>query len=316
MTGTVEKALRLWGMEGAEHHMFAARENVVHQVRHQGATYALRLHRQGYRSDEELISELQMMAAAGQAGLHVPAPVAAASGAYVQVVDGVQIDVLDWLGGAPLGKSGNPLDRVDGQTLFRAIGREMARLHAAMDAWIPPAGFTRCAWDHDGLLGAAPVWGRFWDNATLSAEDRALFETVRQHASDELTRLAPFLEYGLIHADLVRENILLDGDRVQMIDFDDAGFGFRLFDVATTLLKNISEPDYPALKAALLAGYGQVRALDTAALDLFVLLRSATYVGWIATRLEEDGATARNARFIATTRHLAQDWLSEKGVTP
>ena len=32
-----------------------------------------------------------------------------------------------------------------------------------------------------------------------------------------------------------------------LLDFDDGGFGFRVFDLATTLLKNLAEPDYPAL---------------------------------------------------------------------
>ncbi|MAM61281.1 MAG: homoserine kinase [Maritimibacter sp.] len=300
-------------MAGAEHRLFAARENAVHQVRHAGATYALRLHRAGYRSDDELISELEMMEAARQAGLHVPAPIPSASGDVVHVVDGVQIDMLGWLSGAPLGKSDTPLDPTHTVALFNLIGRDMARLHAALDDWTPPAHFTRCAWDHAGLVGDLPVWGRFWDNPTLDAEDRALFTRLRDVAGADLARRAPGLDYGLIHADIVRENIMVDGDRIQLIDFDDAGFGFRLFDVATTLLKNMDAPEYDALKTALLDGYRALRPLDTDALDLFLVLRAATYVGWIATRLEEDGATARNARFIATTRRLAHEYLTRTG---
>jgi Ser/Thr protein kinase RdoA (MazF antagonist) len=315
MSGTVDKALALWGMEGAGHALFAARENVVHQVRHAGRTYALRLHRAGYRTDAELVSELEMMAAAGRAGLHVPEPLASTSGAFVHVVDGLQIDVLSWLEGDTVGKSGTPLTVADGPALFTAIGREMARFHDAMDAWTPPAGFTRCAWDHAGLLGEAPVWGRFWDNPTLGEADRELFLRLRDVASRDLAARAGDLDYGLIHADLVRENIMVDGPRIQMIDFDDAGFGFRLFEIATALLKNMAEPEYPALKAALIEGYRTVRPLDTGALDLFLTLRATTYVGWIADRLDEDGATERNARFVATTRALAQDYLSTREAT-
>ncbi|MBN8194820.1 hypothetical protein JI667_22230, partial [Bacillus sp. NTK074B] len=64
MSGLVDRALGLWGMDGADHRLFAARENEVHQVRHAGATYALRVHRAGYRTDAELQSELEMMDAA------------------------------------------------------------------------------------------------------------------------------------------------------------------------------------------------------------------------------------------------------------
>lgn len=121
------------------------------------------------------------------------------------------------------------------------------------------------------------------------------------------------LDFGLIHADLVRENVMIDAGRVQLIDFDDSGFGFRLFDIATTLLRNRTEPDYHSLKAALLEGYLSVRHLDIAALDLFIALRAVTYVGWIISRMKESGAEARNIRFVATARDLAKSYLTEKG---
>ena len=55
----------------------------------------------------------------------------------------------------------------------------------------------------------------------------------------------------------------------QLIDFDDSGFGFRLFDIATTLLRNRTEPDYAGLKNALLNGYLSVCTLDFARFDLY-----------------------------------------------
>ena len=144
----------------------------------------------------------------------------------------------------------------------------------------------------------------------MSNEDRDLFIAACSTASQQLAHLEDQLDYGLIHADLVRENVLVDGDSLQFIDFDDGGFGFRLFDLATVLMPNLYEPDFPKLQAALLSGYRSIRNIDTSALDLFMMLRSATYVGWIITRMDEDGSDARNARFIKRTRMLAEDYLS------
>ena len=132
-----------------------------------------------------------------------------------------------------------------------------------------------------------------------------------RHAGEiELAEAERSLDHGLIHADLVRENIMRDGSRVQFIDFDDSGFGFRLFDLATTLMPNLNEPDYRELKSALLKGYRSVRPIDTSHLNLFMALRSATYLGWIMTRMDEDGSVARNERFIKRTRKLAQEYLA------
>ncbi|WP_102107989.1 phosphotransferase enzyme family protein [Oceaniglobus roseus] len=311
MSDVIGKALSLWGFDGAGCRLIAARENKVYRVDRDGAAYALRLHRPGYCSEAELRSELQWMAAADAGGIHVPSPVPSADGKLLHTIDGVAVDVLSWLGGTPLGKTGTPLAVADRLGLFRAIGREMARLHAVSDAWALPDGFIRRRWDRDGLLGEAPVWDRFWDNPTLSPEDRALFLHLRVVAAADLKAREGALDYGLIHADLVRENIILDAGRVQLIDFDDSGFGFRLFDIATTLLRNRPEPDFEALKTALLDGYRSQRDLDLDALDLFLALRAATYVGWIISRMREDGSVARNARFVTTARDLAEAYLSK-----
>lgn len=312
LSETIQRALTLWGLQGANWQLIAERENQVFRVDRDGQSFALRLHRPGYRSDLELRSELEWMRALGAGGLSVPTPVASTNGQSLHVIDGVQVDLLTWLSGKPAGQSGDPLKLSDRTGFFHKLGREMARMHILADAWTLPKDFARCAWDCDGLVGEAPVWGRFWENPTLSASDRSLFSTMRKAAGQELQKRAPLLDYGLIHADLVRENVMVDGDRLHLIDFDDSGFGFRLFDIATVLLKNIDEPDYLALQKALIQGYRTLRAIDISALDLFMLLRSATYVGWITPRMNEPGSDIRNSRFVARTRDLALAYLESR----
>lgn len=310
MSQIVDKALALWGLSGTEYHLIAARENEVFRVKADRGTFALRLHRKGYRTDQELQSELVWMAAVGKGGIDVPIPIPSSSGEMLHVVDGVQVDVLTWLSGLSVMKAFAPRDAEGRAGLFCKIGRQMAGLHNIIDAWAPPEGFIRCAWDREGLLGEAPLWGRFWDNPLLVPEDRRLFVELRETANTELRELESSLDYGLIHADLVSENIMVEDDRIQMIDFDDGGFGFRLFEIATALVKYLDEPDYPALKTALTEGYQSVRHIDLTPLDLFMAIRAATYVGWNIERINEEGAEARNARLITDVRNLAQAYLS------
>ncbi|MGI9509018.1 MAG: phosphotransferase enzyme family protein [Geminicoccaceae bacterium] len=316
MSEIVTNALALWGMEGARFELVATRENRVYRVDQGGASYALRLHRQGYRSDAELRSELQWMDAAASGGLHVPYPIASISNDLLHIVDGCQVDVLCWLAGAPMGVGGTNPAHEGREGLFRAIGREMARLHAVSDAWRPPPGFTRWAWDREGLLGETPVWGRFWENPTLTDDEKNLFETLQQVAAQDLAEREASMDYGLIHADLVRENVIVDDEKIQLIDFDDGGFGFRLFDLATALVKCTHEADYSLLKSSLLEGYRSVRPIDTGAFDLIMALRAATYVGWIIERLGEEGALARNRCNIETAKMLANAYLAKTRALP
>lgn len=310
MTDLAAAAAACWGLSQARLQFVAGRENRVYRVSGGSGDYALRIKRPGYRSSAELESELRWMAALDRAGLLVPRPVPSQRGRLLEEVDGHRVDLLTWLPGETLGDTLRA-DRVpDTERLFHAVGQHMARLHAASDAWTPPAGFTRVRWDADGLLGEAPVWGRFWAHPGLSAEDQRLFTHFRSAAQRDLHGWLERPDFGLIHADLVRENVLLHGDRIGLLDFDDGGWGYRVFDLATTLLKFIGSADYPVSRDALLRGYRSVRLLDTATLDLFLALRAVTYVGWIVPRLGEVGARERSERYIATARRACLQHLA------
>lgn len=309
MNDMVEKALRQWGMTGARYKLAASRENAVYEVSDARGRFALRLHRQGYRSDAELRSELAWMAAVAEGGLSVPSPARAVGGEYLAHIDGMQVDVLTWLKGQTLDDALANAEQEDRRSLFFALGREMARLHQVSDAWSPPRFFDRAHWDRDGLLGQAPLWDRFWENPELAASDRDLSERFRRAASDRLEEIGPTLDYGLVHADLVPGNVLVDSNALRLIDFDDGGFGYRLFDVATALLKHMSMADYPRFQNGLIEGYHSIRPLDVAELGLFLALRSATYVGWNITRMGEADGTARNKKFISLFRSLADKCL-------
>ena len=306
------KALALWDLAGAEVGLVAQRENQVFKVSAQdGQRYALRLHRRGYHSDVEIASELDWSVALSEGGIGVPLPIRSAEGQFLHVVDGVQVDLLTWLDGEPMGSMARPLDLENKTGVFTELGKVMARVHAVSDAWTPPDGFARRRWDADGLIGEAPVWDRFWDNPVLTPDQRDLMLEVRARAGAVLEEHAGQLDYGLIHADLVRENVLINAGQLQLIDFDDSGFGFRLFDVATTLGKNHDEPDRDLLQAAFLDGYRSERVLDTSLLPLFMLLRACTYLGWIITRMDEPGSQQRCQRFVRIATELAGEYLGQ-----
>lgn len=306
-------ALAHWSLPRQVPELIKYRENAVFKVRLAwGEPAALRLHRPAYHSQAALASELAFMANLRDRGLAVPQPIPAADGALLVAFGDVPYyaDLIGWVEGVPLGETGVPLVDAgrDLPAIFRAIGRETALLHGAADAFRQPVGFERPAWDAAGLLGETPFWGRFWDCPVLAAEDRAFLTTLRADLAARLGAIAPGLDYGLIHADIVRENIFVRKGGVAFIDFDDCGFGFRLFDLATTLLRNRREPNYPAFRAALLEGYAAVRPQARAAfehLPLFLVLRALTYIGWAAARPELSDNAERLRRYVADVRALA-----------
>ena len=313
-TALAQSAASRWGFAEDTLELVAERENKIYSAFDaEGRRFALRLHRDGYVTEQEILSELAWADVLSADGVAVPSPLASADGRFVERIDGRLFSALSWMPGEPMGEGGVPLALADRQIVFRNIGIALARLHTTSDNWSPPETFVRRSWDLDGLLGEAPVWGRFWENPFLSDGDLAVITRARAMTREILEEVGPSLDYGLIHADALRENILVDGTDVILIDFDDSGYGYRLFEIATTLLRNNDEPDIADLTKALLEGYRTVRPLDTTYLPLFMVLRSFTYLGWIVPRIDESEGHDRCALFVREAVDFSRRFLEEHG---
>jgi Ser/Thr protein kinase RdoA (MazF antagonist) len=296
------------------------RENTVFKIETKAGFAALRIHRPGYHKSVEIESELKWMAHLAQNGLDVPIPFPTRSGTFLAEMkdDQEQVyiaDLLSWIEGEPLGHSRIPLkhskDRLD--HLFVNLGCNLAHMHNISDQWILPDGFRRHALDKEGLVGETAAWGRFWEASCLTIEEQHVLVEARSRAAEKIDILsASGADYGLIHADLVRENILVSDTQTRFIDFDDAGFGFRMFDLATALIKNRDEPHYGTMKDALFAGYKSMRSLSSlneASLDFFLTLRDFAYLGWADARREEPSMTSRIAKIKRDTLFTARTFL-------
>ena len=103
-------------------------------------------------------------------------------------------------------------------------------------------------------------------------------------------------DFGLIHADVLRENVLIHEGRLSLIDFDDSGFGFRAYDLATAEVQGLEDPMNAVASLALHEGYRAARRADAPPLGdvtLFVALRTFASCGWIVTRAAPDDPRQR-----------------------
>ena len=300
------EALKHWGLENASIVLAAQRENLVYRVDDatSGRRWALRLHRPGLRSKAELVSESYWLQLLSESGLSVPSPVISQSGALCIEVAGLWVDLQGWLPGEPIIQHAEPY-------YYRLLGQTMANLHDVTDGWEIPSDFQRHAWNRNGLVGDNPVWGRFWDNSALNKQQIQLFKEFRVAAAQALAEKYAALDYGLIHADLVSENVLVNDRALHLIDFDDSGYGYRLFDLATVILRLRRDPDQEDLVDAFIDGYISERSLDLDALNLFLALRACTYLGWIISRQDETDGKERCARYISTGCATVESWLQQ-----
>jgi len=283
-----------FGLEPEAITLLSHSENVVVSVTNGDAEpVVMRLHRPGYNTVDQLRSEVAWVESLGRFGVPVPTPLTTEDGGhYVAVdVDGVehQVGVVGWVAGEPLG---GPIE-ADGAAVvdhYGRIGQLAATIRAHHAGWEQPPGFDRRSWDLDGFLGDSPLWGRFWELDVLTDEQRILFTTCRDALRSEFGALPTTPDhFGLIHADLHLGNLMADGDDLTVIDFDDAGHGWFVYELAVALHPVLEEPWEADARAALVRGYREVHPLDAeeeARIDSFLTMRSLMIVSWLDARRE------------------------------
>jgi len=320
---TARAALSRFGIENTAEITFVKyRENHVFRVAlADGSSLALRLHRPDYRSDREIENELEYICALRERGLPVVEIVPSSSGELWSTVDWNghtrRVSIQRWLeDAAPVGDVSAAFDGL-AQTdaaAFAEIGRLVARLHNDAEALGRPAGFERAPWDLDGLVGTEPLWGDPTKLRSLSDEQRTIVRAASARVRAELSTLSVDAHhFGVVHADLTPENILRDASGLVIIDFDDFGEGWYLFDLATVLFFYTHHPRFEEYRSALFGGYRTARDLsdgELAAWDAMLLARAFSYLGWAADRPGDEAADHIEADVAPWVVHCASVYLT------
>ncbi|MEO0485456.1 MAG: phosphotransferase [Pseudomonadota bacterium] len=301
-----------WGTVDHAPKLIAERENVVYEATIDGQRLALRLHRAGYQSRAAIESELTWTARLAEVGFPCARPTPMPTGALLLPLDdGRHASAVSWIDGREIGDSLDDPNLPDTalSALFHAIGALLAALHSATDA-VETSDLTRPAWDAEALLGPDPLWGRFWENPSLTADEADLLKRTKSAAYETLLAMeSP--DAGLIHADALQENILETPAGLALIDFDDAGFGYRAYDLGVAMVQHYDDPQRAMMEEALLAGYATLRpAPDRATLHLFTLCRALASCGWIISRYTDPAYTRAQADRALV---CAREWWAAQG---
>ena len=305
---------------GCSVEMINLSENATYRVDSpDGRRWALRVHREGYHSRKAIASELAWLTALRADGAVItPVAVPGKDGEIIQSVSHPllprprHVVMSDWETGD------EPSEEVhDLQEWFEILGETTARMHEHVRGWKKPDYFERLTWDFETSLGSKPHWGSWRDGMGMTPEIEALFADTVALIGRRLERFGKGPErFGLIHCDMRLANLLIDGEVTKVIDFDDCGFSWLLYDCATTVSFFEEKPEVPALLAAWVRGYRKVRELaaeDEAEIQTFVMLRRLLLVAWIGSHSETELAQSMGVSFTRETIPLCKAYLSAFG---
>ena len=316
-----QDSLHLWDLpEGSTTELINLSENATYRVDKPGFDQPdiLRVHREGYHSKRAIECELAWMKSLREdGGVITPAGIAGRDGELIQTHRTQGLASPRHL---VLFKFIEGIEPDENQNLilpFENLGEVSAKLHLHVLNWQLPENFERLTWDFEHMLGAQPNWGDWREAPAMDADAKAILE--RQAATIE-RRLQSFGKgkerYGLVHADIRLANLLIVGDSTRVIDFDDCGFGWFLYDVATALSFIEDHPKVPELVDAWVRGYKRIRDLpaeDEAEIPTFIMLRRMVLLAWIGSHGDTDLAKEQGPEFTKVSADLAETYLGKFG---
>lgn len=315
----VESLLPGWGMSPeSDIRLLTLSENATFLVKDPDHSNPIivRVHRPDYHTEKEILSELHwIQALLDEAIVKAPSPLPLLNGSLIALFDDEghkrYVVAFEFLPGEEPSAEENGL--VAG---FEILGAISARLHKHASAWTVPKGFQRKSWTFETTFCENPLWGDWRDAIDLTHEGQAILEQLCTLLEKQLKEYGQGSDrFGLVHADLRLANLLLDDGKLAVIDFDDCGFGWFMYDFASAISFYETEPYIPQLQAAWLKGYRSVSSLSQEHENMvptFILFRRLLLTAWIASHAETE--TAKDAglgEYTQGTVELAKAYLEE-----
>ncbi|WP_027415027.1 phosphotransferase enzyme family protein [Aneurinibacillus terranovensis] len=319
MNRLAKRALKLYDLSPSSYcRLLNYSENTTYLVEDpvKNIRMVLRLNRPGYHTKRDLESELiWMQEIANNSSIIVPKPIEGKNGEFVQTLKSERNSetqhcvMFNFLSGKAPDENGK--ENLIAQ--FEQLGEVTALLHEHVRKWENSIHLSRFTWDFDTMLGENPRWGRWQDGPEVSNERAELFQQVSDIISLRLQRFGKTRDrFGLIHADLRLANLLIEGNQIKVIDFDDCGYSWFLYDLASGLSFIEHEKFVPELVKSWLKGYRKICNVsdeEEAEIPTFIMLRRLMLLAWLRTHSDSDTARNLGMGFAEKTEELAKKYL-------
>lgn len=315
----VKKLLGHWNIkENVDITLLTVSENATFMVTDEenNQRFIIRVHRPEYHSKNEILSELRwIQSLREQALLNTPEPLVRQDGSMVASFsdDGMEryVVAFEFMPGKQPDEDESLIEG------FEVLGATSARLHQQAKQWTLPEGFVRKKWNFDSAFGAEPLWGDWREAPGLDQEGQAILEQLCDVLEEKLHHYGEGPDrFGLVHADLRLANLLIDGKQLSVIDFDDCGFSWFIYDFASAVSFLETSPLLPELERAWVRGYKSIAPLsieDEAMISTFVMFRRLLLTAWVASHPEtETAAEAGFEHFTFGTIELAKKYLQQQ----
>jgi Ser/Thr protein kinase RdoA (MazF antagonist) len=282
LTILATQAAMAWGLSIQSLDLISYTNNAVFCLKTPDSMYALQVRRPDHKPLAWIQSERTWInTLSHHPELRVHRPVMDVYQGELQGHEGVVYCTLTtWLTGQALS-----LDDLTNSHLD-AIGKQIARLHNASAAFIPPQGFTRPRLDWDGLFGQGGAYDPKDGMAYFAPEYLELMDYATDIIRETMRALGNHADvFGIIHGDLIAKNFVFNGDDVGIIDTEECAYGYYLYDLTPIMWLARNTPRAHAVIDTLWAAYTDIRPQPEpyrAYVDVFIMARHIASCRWVA----------------------------------
>lgn len=291
-------------------------ENAMFLITWGAERYVMRVHRTGYHTPDGVRSELAWMKALkDDTGVETPVAVPGLNGDLLQFADYQvageypMVVLFEFIDGA------QP-EQEDLRSAFQHLGGITAHMHAHARRWERPSYFQRQVWDYDGAFGARPNWGDWRTGYHMDRGGRRIVECADAKMKARLHAYGTRPDrFGLIHSDFRLANLLISNGETKVLDFDDCGFGWFMYDAASTATFLENHEDIDEIIQAWIDGYrtvGSLSAEEIAEIPTFMMFRRLIIMGWAGSHPDTDLAREMGVEFTDGTIELAEKYLNDQ----
>jgi len=198
-----------------------------------GDSFLLRIHNEA-RKKSEIEGEIMFLSHLKSHNLTVPMGKKSRNDEYVlefENIDGTALSttLMTWI-------TGDVLSLAPTDTQAKNMGRLLAELHNASESFVPEENQSFPEWGLTAFRKNMNKLSRY--HATFLSEDGwEMYQNVADEIIIELENIPKCSQnYGFVHGDFHIENIIFKEDVAFSIDFGRCGYGYFLYDIASTIL--------------------------------------------------------------------------------
>ncbi|MCL1994675.1 MAG: phosphotransferase [Defluviitaleaceae bacterium] len=236
MDSIARNALQFYPIECKSIDFVRQNWNAVYKVvDNKNAVYCLRLHQsinpilgEEWMGKSAINSEMEWMyVLSTETDVVVPSPYKNNNDEFVTVTDGINCTLVKWLDGEHINRAYTKTDAI-------LLGNMVGKLHKQSSQWTIPNHFSRPSYDEVSIMKSLKTLEK--SELMLNKDSKTIFRTAAMKVYDFLNSLQKTNEtWGMIHTDIVNENILFHNNEMYLLDFGCCGFGSFLWDVAVAI---------------------------------------------------------------------------------